>query len=110
MGWIEKGEGKVAEFVREGVEVWLEEGRIDRAAAESLEASLHTPEVALGVAHAGAHFAISIPLRFPLGATARFIYTLLLRLRAEVRWRCSPGSADWRTSSARPWLTNGSLW
>ncbi|HLF76968.1 MAG TPA: hypothetical protein VJB57_05700 [Dehalococcoidia bacterium] len=80
---LEKGQAGVEEFIRSGVEDWTNEGRIDRPTADALLASLNTPEVAQGLVHAGAHFAISLPLRFPFGATARFVYTLFLRLRAE---------------------------
>jgi hypothetical protein len=80
---IEKSQAKVEAFIRDGVEVWTRRERIDRETGEALLASLNTPEVAQGLTHAGAHFAISLPLRFPFGAMARFIYTLVLRLRAE---------------------------
>ena len=50
----------------------------------SLLATLNTPDVERAFVHLGAHFAISLPLRFPLGATSRFIYTVGLRLRAEM--------------------------
>lgn len=82
--WIVRGRTKVEEFIRNGVGVWLEEGRIDQATADGLVASMDTPEVGQGIMHAGAHFAISLPLRFPFGAGARFLYTLTLRLKAEV--------------------------
>ncbi len=80
---IIRGRTKVEEFIRNGVGVWLREGRIDQATADNLKASMDTPEVAQGIMHAGAHFAISLPLRFPFGAGARFLYTLSLRVKAE---------------------------
>jgi hypothetical protein len=70
-------------FVLHGIDAWRSEGRISPAEADTLVRSLNTPEVAHGLMHAGAHFAISLPLRFPLGALARFFYTLILRIKAE---------------------------
>ena len=78
------GQAKAETFLRNGVDTWVEEGRIDDARRAELVASLNTPEVERALFHAGAHFAISLPLRFPLGATARFLYTLGLRLKAEL--------------------------
>ncbi|MGE0056844.1 MAG: hypothetical protein AB7T32_02550 [Dehalococcoidia bacterium] len=81
--WIIRGRTKVEEFIRNGVGVWLKEGRIDQATADDLLGSMDTPEVGQGIVHAGAHFAISLPLRFPFGALARFLYALTLRVKAE---------------------------
>ncbi|HWC30902.1 MAG TPA: hypothetical protein VG845_12555 [Dehalococcoidia bacterium] len=81
---IEKGRERTDEFLRHGVDVWVEEGRLDPARKEALLRSLNTPDVEAALLHTGAHFAISIPLRFPFGAMARFFYTLGLRLKAEV--------------------------
>ena len=80
---LARGQAKSEEFLRNGVDTWVQEGRIDAARRAELMASLNTPEVERALFHAGAHFAISLPLRFPLGATARFLYTLGLRLKAE---------------------------
>jgi hypothetical protein len=81
--FLGRGHARVEEFIRSGVELWHSEGRLDDAKAEELLLSLNTPEVAQGLFHAGAHFAISLPLRFPLGAAARLLYTLFLRLQGE---------------------------
>jgi hypothetical protein len=84
MSVAESGREKVDEFLKSGIEVWEREDRITPQQAEALVQSLNTPEVEHGLMHAGAHFAISIPLRFPFGAAARFLYTLGLRLQAEL--------------------------
>jgi hypothetical protein len=93
-GFTAKGHQRAEEFIRHGVETWESEGRIDAARAEELMRSLHTPAVEAGIFHLGAHFAISLPLRFPLGAAARFFYTLGLRVRAELGALMKRGSAQ----------------
>jgi len=90
---IEKGRERGEEFIRHGVETWEAEGRIDARRADALVASLNAPEVEAGMLHIGAHFAISLPLRFPFGAIARFFYTLGLRLRAELNALLRRGNA-----------------
>jgi hypothetical protein len=92
-GFLEKGQAVAEDFVRHGVETWQADGHIDRARADQLMATLNAPEVETGMLHIGAHFAISLPLRFPFGGTARFFYTLGLRLRAEGRALLRRGSA-----------------
>lgn len=91
--FLAQGHARAEEFIRHGVETWESEGRIDATRAAQLIGSLHTPTVEAGLFHLGAHFAISLPLRFPLGAGARFLYTLGLRLRAEVGSLLGRGSA-----------------
>lgn len=81
---LQRGQARAEEFLRNGVDTWVEEGRIDTNRRDTLIATLNTPEVEAALLHAGAHFAISLPLRFPLGAIARFFYTLTLRFKAEV--------------------------
>jgi hypothetical protein len=73
------------DYMRHGVDVWVKEGRITAQRAEELLTTMNAPEVERAVFHLGAHFAISLPLRFPFGAIARFFYTLTLRLRAEIK-------------------------
>lgn len=80
---LDRGQAKSEEFLRGGVDTWVEEGRIDETRRAQLIASMNTPEVERALLHVGVHFAISLPLRFPLGASARFLYTLGLRLKAE---------------------------
>jgi hypothetical protein len=81
---LAKGQAKAEEFLRHGVDTWVEEGRIDEARRDRLVASLDAPEVEGALFHAGAHFAISIPLRSPFGSIARFFYTFALRVKAEL--------------------------
>jgi len=82
--WIERGQKAAETYVSQGVEVWIVEGRLTRDRADALLVTMNAPEVERAMLHLGAHFAISLPLRFPFGALARFFYTLALRLRAEV--------------------------
>ena len=90
---LARGQQRSDEFLRNGVDVWVEEGRIDADRRAHLLATLATPEVERALFHAGAHFAISLPLRFPLGASARFLYTLGLRIKAEGLALLARGSA-----------------
>jgi hypothetical protein len=66
---LAKGQAKSEEFLRSGVDTWVTEGRIDEARRAELMTTLDTPEVERALVHVGAHFAISLPLRFPLGAS-----------------------------------------
>jgi hypothetical protein len=80
---LNRGQAKSEEFLRNGLDTWVVEGRIEETRRAQLIASMNTPEVERALLHVGVHFAISLPLRFPLGASARFLYTLGLRLKAE---------------------------
>ncbi len=84
-GMLARGERAARDQLRAGVDQWVQEGRLSREAAGELLAALNTPEVERAFVHLGAHFAISLPLRFPLGALSRFTYTVLLRLKAEIQ-------------------------
>jgi hypothetical protein len=101
-GALEKGQEKVDEFVRRGVGTWVAEGHLTPERGDQLVRSLNTPAVQNGLFHAGVHFAISLPLRFPLGALARFLYTLGLRLGAELSGlaRRTPPTEARRTHTA----------
>jgi hypothetical protein len=92
-GLVERGREHAEDFIRHGVETWESEGRLNRGQAGRLIATLNAPEVEAGMLNLGAHFAISLPLRFPFGAAARFFYTLGLRLRAEANALLRRGSA-----------------
>jgi hypothetical protein len=71
-------------FVRSGIDDWVSEGRLTADEGEEAAEQLSTPPVAYTMLHLGAHFAISLPLRFPFGAMARFVYTCVLRAQAEI--------------------------
>jgi hypothetical protein len=71
-------------FIRDGINEWVEEGRLSADEGEEALEQLSTPAVVYAMLHMGAHFAISIPLRFPFGALARFVYTCVLRVQAEI--------------------------
>lgn len=90
---LARGRAHAEDFIRHGVETWQAEGRIDDSQVEKLMSTLNTSEAQAGMLHAGAHFAISLPLRFPFGAAARFLYTLGLRLRGEFGALLHRGSA-----------------
>ena len=71
-------------FVRSGIDRWEAEGRLTPEEAAAAKARLSAPAVTNAMLHLSAHFAVSLPLRFPFGALARFIYTVVLRARAEI--------------------------
>lgn len=74
-------------FVQRGIETWVEEGHIDQGEATRLRVAARTPEVASALTHLGAHIAITVPLRFPLGSVARAAWTMVMRTQAE--WRAA---------------------
>lgn len=99
-GWIAAfrraargGSAASTAFIVKGIETWREEGRLTESQARELRQTLGTAEVANVLAHMGAHFAISVPLRFPLGAAARCLWTVAMRLKAEATSLAGRGSA-----------------
>ncbi len=92
--WMHGSRELADDFIASGIEDWAAEGHISDEEMRQLEAALDTPEVAAVTANLGAHFAMSIPLRFPLGSLARFGWTLGARARAQ--WRRLRGDPDAR--------------
>ena len=72
-------------WARGAVERLVEEGSLDREEADTALRSLEAPETLAVLGHLGAHIAISVPLRFPLGSIVRFGWTVFFRLRIETR-------------------------
>ncbi len=79
------GREQATNWARGAVERLVEEGSLDREEADKALRSLEAPETLAVLGHLGAHIAISIPLRFPLGSIVRFGWTVFFRLRIEVR-------------------------
>jgi hypothetical protein len=79
----EGGQLKADVFIRKGIDEWAAEGHISDAEAAKLRQALRTPEVADVMMNLGAHMAMSVPLRFPLGSLARAAWTVVLRAKAE---------------------------
>jgi len=71
--------------IREGIDTWQREGHLTDAQAAALREQARAPEVASALTHLGAHVAMSIPLRFPLGSIARPAWTLTMRAKAELQ-------------------------
>ena len=92
--WMHGSRELADDFINSGIEDWATEGHVSDEEMRELKAALDTPEVAAVTANLGAHFAMSIPLRFPLGSLARFGWTLGARLRAQ--WRRLRGDPDAR--------------
>ena len=72
-------------WARGAIQRLVEEGSLDPEEAKMALRSLEAPETLGVLGHLGAHIAISIPLRFPLGSIVRFGWTVFFRLRVEVR-------------------------
>ena len=72
-------------WARGSVQRLVDEGNLDREEADMALRSLEAPETLAVLGHLGAHIAISIPLRFPLGSITRFVWTIFFRIRIEVR-------------------------
>jgi hypothetical protein len=69
----------------QGIDTWVAEGHITEERATTLRAQAQAPEVASALAHMGAHVAMTVPLRFPLGSVARAGWTVAMRAQAEFR-------------------------
>ena len=92
--WMHGSRELADDFIRSGIEDWSAEGHLNEEATSQLRTALATPEVAAVTANLGAHMAMSIPLRFPLGSLARFFWTLVARIRAQ--WPAIRGNAEAR--------------
>ena len=90
------GEQLGVRFVEAGIESWEAEEKISAEEAAVLRRTVAEPEIAVATRHLGAHLALSVPLRFPLGSIARSLWTLVLRGRAE--WSALRGRASARTA------------
>lgn len=78
------GERLATETASAGIETWVDEGLITTDEAQTARASLSAPEMAAATASLGAHLAMSVPLRFPLGSIARSGWTVAARVKGEV--------------------------
>ena len=79
----QNGQLKADTFIRNGIDEWVTENHLSDAEAARLRQALRTPEVAEVMTHLGAHIAMSVPLRFPLGSLARAGWTVVMRAKAE---------------------------
>jgi hypothetical protein len=84
-GWGASGTQIAERWAETGIERWKEEGVITQAQAARARADLQSGPIVSVLGHLGAHMAMSIPLRFPLGSAARLIWSGTFRVRAEVR-------------------------
>ena len=87
-------------WIRSGIQQWQDEGRIDAARAAVAEQALSESATKSALMNLGAHLAMSIPLRFPIGSIVRFVWVIVARVRAEVRFVIRR-HADEETRSAR---------
>jgi hypothetical protein len=80
-------------LVSQGIEDWSAEGHLTPEQATNLRKASETPAVASALTHLGAHIAMTVPLRFPLGSIARFGWTIAMRASAEAKALLRKGSA-----------------
>jgi hypothetical protein len=70
------GQQKATTWLNDAVEMWRDEGRIDAFQAKKLRAEIASPAVQSVLPHFGAHFMISVFLRFPFGSIARVAWSV----------------------------------
>jgi hypothetical protein len=98
-GWSDNSDA-AAGWLQTGIDRWEAEGRLTQAQAQHASHDLENTQTLAVLAHLGAHLAMSIPLRFPLGSMARFAWTLTFRAKAELR-ALTHHHADEETRRAR---------
>lgn len=98
-GWSNNAD-RAAGWLEAGIDRWVAEGRLTAEQSVQAKRDMESAQTLAVLAHLGAHLTMSIPLRFPLGATARFLWTASFRLRAELR-ALIHGHADEETRRAR---------
>ena len=80
---LDSAEATAKAFLNSAVDRWEREGRVDGVRAASLRGSLETSETDLLLKHLGAHFVLSLALRFPLGSLLRFGWVVAFRIRSR---------------------------
>ena len=83
---VRRAEADVEKELVKGIERWQDEGRLTVEQALAATAAAQTPEARIAIRHLGAHVAMSVPLRFPLGSIARPLWTFAYRVKAEWAW------------------------
>ena len=73
---VDGGQQKATHWLNDGVNAWLADGRINAGQAERLRGEIASPAVQAVLPHFGAHFIISVFLRFPFGSIARFAWSV----------------------------------
>jgi undecaprenyl-diphosphatase len=82
---FEAGQQQVTRWLDAAVEDWQSEGRVNARQASALRAQLRAPQFQAVLPHLGAHAALSVVLRLPLGSIARVAWSLTALLAATVR-------------------------
>jgi hypothetical protein len=72
------------EWAEEALDHQAEEGILEPSEAKEAKKALNSDKASGAIKHLGAHTALSVPLRFPLGSIARFLWTVAFRAKAEV--------------------------
>ncbi len=73
---VDEGQQKATDWLNGAVASWQAEGRIDQLQANRLRGEIASPAVQTVLPHFGAHFVMSVFLRFPFGSIARFAWSL----------------------------------
>jgi undecaprenyl-diphosphatase len=73
---VDGGQEKATDWLNGAVAAWQADGRIDEARANRLRGEIASPAVQSVLPHFGAHFVMSVFLRFPFGSIARFAWSL----------------------------------
>ncbi|CAN5511972.1 hypothetical protein BH23CHL2_BH23CHL2_31240 [soil metagenome] len=94
---IASGQYKATVWLHSAVDSWQASGRIDTEQAGRLRSEIESPAIQAVLPHFGAHFVMSVFLRFPFGSIARFAWSiwglgsatanLLLRRIDRQRWK-----------------------
>ena len=73
---VDGGQQKATDWLNGAVNAWQVDGRINAEKADRLRAEIASPAVQSVLPHFGAHFVISVFLRFPFGSIARFAWSV----------------------------------
>ena len=84
---VDGGESIARSFLNSAIDRWEQEGRVDAEHAAEARERLESPEVRSLLKHLGAHFALSLALRFPFGSLSRFGWVLSFRLKARSNFK-----------------------
>jgi undecaprenyl-diphosphatase len=79
------GQRQATVWLDSAVSSWQADGRIDARKAAELRARMRTPQFQAVLPHFGAHVALSVVLRFPLGSIARVAWSFTALLAATAR-------------------------
>jgi hypothetical protein len=77
-------DNEAKDWARHALNHQADAGILNKTEAREAKRALDSDATSDAVKHLGAHVALSVPLRFPFGSFARFLWALTFRLKAEV--------------------------